>query len=123
MTCSVHVGDITCVPTGTGVVLMARVALLSGELVKQADLSEITYEVRLGSAVIDNDSLVIEEVIYDELVDDDTRWTIDDVGYNVAWEVPHALLEAEGAYRVTVTLMPVEGSPVKVSWSVIADAS
>jgi hypothetical protein len=79
---------------GGTALFLARVVGWDGATVKQADIESISYTVSLvaaddrnaASAVADHEAveLAAADVWHDTLVTTDSRWTLDDVGYNLA---------------------------------------
>ena len=67
------------VPGRTGVSLLARLRMASGQLVTQASISSITYtvsNVSLGTA-LGAGTFTVSSSIYDALQQNDVRWAID----------------------------------------------
>jgi len=98
-----------------GALLLARVVGWDGDLVTQASLSALTYEVfdlENGQSVA-NDTLTISEVIFDE-AQSGGNWPYDD-GYNFKFMLPATCLP-NGAHRYMVEVWadPVSGEDFRI---------
>lgn len=104
---------------------MARVVNASGEPINQASVSSAQYTVyerTLADPNVltpveghDNASMLIEDIVFDALVDD-AAWTIDDEGYNFRHEIDATGLQpfpkAGAVYQVRYELTPVTGQKI-----------
>lgn len=97
----------------TDAVLMKQVMTNDGTYLQQADLSSITYSVfdkADTSTATAEGTLTIDDVVFDTL-QTDSRWGVDSLGYNFAWEAPGTLFPAGGkTYRVECWCTTISGS-------------
>ena len=128
-----------CIMAGSGVSLFARIRGGNGQLITQATLSTITYQVSnlTTGAIAGSGSLTISQVIFDSLQQSDPRWTLDSAsqmgndgsyGYNFAATLdssafatttlaaPALTPQPANVYRIDLVFTPVTGSAFRVSW-------
>lgn len=93
--------------------LMARIVGNDGSYITQATISTITYKVidtSDGTVVVSNGSMTVASVVFDTM-QSDSRWELDDVGYNFRAEIAGASFPSSGrVYRVEVLFTPSSGS-------------
>jgi hypothetical protein len=132
------------VPGGSGVTLLARILGQTGKPVTQASLSTIGYAVTdLIAATQTTGSFSISTTIFDNLVQNDPRWTFDNQytpgasglwGYNFAGSLASTSFPLATAsavplgypvqpapprpYQIDVTWTPVTGAAFKQSFAV-----
>jgi hypothetical protein len=127
---------------GSGVTLMARIRGNLGELVTIASFTTISYQVSnlTTGLVTATNTLLPANVIFDDLVQDDPRWTLDSsaqmgndgsYGYNFATTLdgsafpistlmPPALPPVTAQqYQVDVVFTPVSGSMFRVPFGAL----
>lgn len=109
----------------SGVTLMARVLGNNGRPITRASLSAITYHVYNVTDAEDvssgSGSLTIADVVFDDLQQNDPRWTKDAAdlpgsdgrwGYNFLATLPASLFTAGGdRIQVDIKITPVSGEP------------
>ncbi len=106
----------------TGVSLMARVKVPTGNNMTIEDISSIDYSVYDQSApttAIKAGILNVSSVVFNSL-QTDARWQEDNTGYNFRWDVPAANFP-NGArrYRLEVKMTPFNGEPFHLVWEVV----
>lgn len=98
-----------------GLVLMARVTGNDGANITQASLSSVTLYVYdlsdVANPTVDGVAQTVSSVIFDTLQTsaDDSRWTLDSVGYNVRISVPASAFPDSSRYRIEVVFAPASG--------------
>ena len=100
-------------PEDTSPYLMAYVQDGNDVDIQKANMSSITYTVDDidGVETIAETSLTIASVVYDTLQASDSRWTVDDDGYNFAFSVPiTGFPEGGRTYIVHVVFTPIVGA-------------
>lgn len=125
---------------GSGVTLMARIAGVAGNLLTQASVSSISYQVTnltLGQ-VAGSGTLTVSQVVFNSLVQNDPRWTADSAsqpgadglwGYNFLTTLPASIFPvssvvsppplvaaAPQTYQVDIVFTPTSGQPFRVSY-------
>lgn len=97
-----------------GVALMGRGTGLTGTNFAQTDFTSITLKIfdmsDPGTPINgdDGDVLTVSDVIFNSLVTNDARWTLDNTGYNFLYETAAADLPSGGRrYRFEFALLPV----------------
>ncbi len=125
----------SAVPMRSGVALLARIAGATGVPITQASLSTIQYaltDLGAGPGVPPVTgpltALSVAAVVFDQLQQQDPRWTRDSAqapgadglfGFNFLAVLPAALMTSPNRQHVDVIFTPVSGEPFRVSfeWS------
>jgi hypothetical protein len=98
-----------------GCSIMGRITGLDGENIVQADISTITCAVfdRSGTAA-GTPAIVVADSVFDTL-QTDSRWTINDVGYNFRHDVAASILATGGEeYTFEYKFTPASGEVFQV---------
>lgn len=108
-------------------IFMAQVQGLNGELVKKADVTEIDGYVvivegsgQVITVVLDNADFTIDvdDVVFDTPVTGDSRWTMDEVGYNFLYQMQREAFPQGGKkYRVEFRFTMQDGSFVYATFA------
>jgi len=103
---------------GTSPTLMGRLLGHDGAAMAKADVSSIVcdvYDVDVpGTAVLADESIVVDDVIFDALQTGDARWTVDSTGFNFAWAAPATIIpDGSKTYHVQLTITPASGGVIK----------
>lgn len=97
----------------SGATHMARILGSAGTPITQATLSAIAAQVKdldYGSVSYGPTALTISTTVFDSLVQNDPRWTLDAKGYNFLWTAPALALSIAGQRaRADVKFTPVSG--------------
>ena len=96
----------------TGPALMARLVGNDGEYVTRSNISAVKYTCRNRADVATEllgGSLVVNDVIFNTLVTNDARWTVDTTGYNFLLLLTGAAFPEAGDYIVEVMFTPTSG--------------
>lgn len=126
----------------SGVTLLARVRGAAGSLITQSSISTITYSVSnlTAGTTSGSTSLTVSAVVFNDLQQDDPRWTKDSAsdpgidgsyGYNFAATIPAtafavSVLDSDASdpvpdqvrYQVDVVFTPTSGQPFRLVFKV-----
>lgn len=112
----------TVVIENSSVTLLARVFDAHGDLITQADIASISlkvYNADSGDEVVPAPEVVVAEVVFDE-IQKDARWSVDDIGYNLAIPLGGAAFPTQGNYQIEAKITPTDGLSFYVYWEVTA---
>ncbi len=93
----------------------------TGEMLTAADVDEIRIDVTKQGAdepTYTNTISDPSDVIFDEPVTDDKRWSGPSTGYNFGFMVPPNAIPDVGIYDVEVEITPVSGYEVVGKWTI-----
>ena len=96
--------------------LLARVYDESRTLINQSSVSTITYKVMDGTGNVDaTGSQTVGSVVFNSL-QNDSRWSVDSVGYNFAPVIPSTAITETGYYQIEMWITMTSGTSFPVVW-------
>lgn len=107
--------DVVRVHKDTPWMALMRVRLANGDLITQAGVSSITYQVirQPAGTTSGSGSVTIAASVFDTLQTDD-RWDNDDIGFNFAHTIPASAFDTLGPVRVRYTFNTPSGNFTQV---------
>jgi hypothetical protein len=97
----------------SGAIHIARIYGQNNVPINQESLSSIMAQVTdldYNSVVYGPTALTISQVVFESLVNNDPRWTLDNIGYNFLWVCPALALSMSGENGQTdIKFTPVSG--------------
>jgi len=104
----------------SGCSVMARVTGQDGEAITQASITAITCTVFQAGTSVGTPAVVVADSVFDTL-QTDSRWTIDDTGYNFRHDVPAvSFATGDKIYRLEYKFDPAAGENFHIVFEIHA---